>query len=100
MRHKLGKNRGKQQQPECSLAELISLPLLVSRSSSRELKPVKFVYFQESDMEVDPPTENQLRYAPIALEEFKCISEEMAKLPRSDSKDVPEIKVKRVADEK
>jgi hypothetical protein len=56
MRHKLGKNREKRQQ-EFSLADLVSLPILNSRRSSRELKPVKFIYFQEAEMEVEAPTE-------------------------------------------
>lgn len=99
MRHRLSKSHGKQQR-ELSLLDSVSLPILAGRSSSRELKPVKFVYFQEYDMEVEPPTENELRYAPIALEEFRSTSEEMAKIPRGDPKDVPEMKVKRIADEK
>jgi hypothetical protein len=57
MRHKLSKGRGKQL-PESPPLDLIELPVLATRSSSRELKPVKFVYFQESDMEVEPPTES------------------------------------------
>ncbi len=40
-------------------------------------------------MEVEPPTDRQLRYAPIALQEFRNTSDEMAKLPRGDPKDVP-----------
>jgi hypothetical protein len=34
------------------------------------------------------------------LEEFRNTADEMAKIPRGDPKDVPEMKVKRVADEK
>lgn len=97
MRHKLGEHKRKEQL-EFSMANLVALPILASRS--RELKPVKFVYFQELDMEVEPPTENELRYASMALEEFRNTADEMAKIPRGDPKDVPEMKVKRVADEK
>lgn len=35
----------------------------------------------------------------MALEEFRNTADEMAKIPRGDQ-DVPEMKVKRVADEK
>ncbi len=55
MRHKLGEHKRKERL-EFSMANLVALPILASRS--RELKPVKFVYFQELDMEVEPPTEN------------------------------------------
>ena len=61
--------------------------------------PHKLLYFKEEDM-VIIPSKGELRYVKIALNEYASLAEEIGKCLKEDPHFTPDIKVKKMVDEK
>jgi hypothetical protein len=64
------------------------------------ITPYKMIYFKEDEMNTSEPTDSQLSYAKDALSEYHAVIEETKKNLKLDPKYLPEMKIKKIMDEK
>lgn len=64
------------------------------------INPYKMIYFKDNEMSAPTPTPGELSYAKDSLTEYHALVEETDKNLKVDPKYVPEMKVKKILDEK